>query len=211
MTEKEMNQLADIIVDKLIEKQKEYWLDKFSKKANVLELPYDFPRSSRDNDKGGNLIKKVKTSKVEELKEIAKSEGTTMYGLFLAMFKILLYKLSNQQDIIVGTPVAARPHKDLESIAGVFINTLPIRNHVDGQISFKNFVKQIKENSITDLDNQLYPYEDLVDELQIDRDSKRNPLFDVSFNFMKQDWNLLHIPGISIEPYTMEYLSLIHI
>ncbi|WP_299135409.1 non-ribosomal peptide synthetase/type I polyketide synthase [uncultured Tenacibaculum sp.] len=190
---------------KEIERQKGYWLNKFSKDLDVLELPYDFPRSSKDNDKGGNFIKRVNPSKVEQLKEIAKSEGVTMYGLFLSMFKVLLYKLSNQQDIIVGTPVAARPHIDLESITGVFINTLPIRNNVNGQITFKDFVKQIKEGCTVDLDNQLYPYEDLVDELQIDRDSNRNPLFDVSFNFMKQDWNLLHIPGISIEPYTMEY------
>src|SRR5690606_26180798 len=186
-------------------KQKEYWLNKFSNNVPTLELPYDYPRSVRNSDQGGNLLVKLDHSKVEQLKKIALSEGLTLYNLFLSMFNILLYKLSNQKDIVVGSPVAGRPHDDLESITGVFINTLPIRNQLQGDMTFKEFVQQVQKGSTTDLDHQLYPYEDLVDELNLERDLSRNPLFDVSFNFMEQDLNIMNISGFDIEPYTIKY------
>ncbi len=190
-----------------VKEQKAYWLNKFSEKVPTLELPYDYPRSKKDNDNGGHLVVNLEESKITQLKRIAKSEGLTMYTLFLAMYKVLLYKLSGQQDIIVGTPVAARAHKDLESITGVFINALPVRNKVQEEMTFKEFVKQVQEGSIIDLDHQLCPIEDLIDELKIERDVSRNPLFDVSFNYMKQDIKVPNIPDAEIDLYPLKHIA----
>ncbi|GAA4115508.1 surfactin non-ribosomal peptide synthetase SrfAB [Aquimarina addita] len=188
-----------------IKKHKEYWLDKFSNNLPVLELPYDFARSTRNSDQGGNVLIKIDQAKVQQLKLIALSEGLTLYNLFLSMYNILLYKLSNQKDIVVGSPVAGRPHHDLESMTGVFINTLPIRNQLQGDMTFNEFVQQVQKGSVRDFDHQLYPYQDFVDELHLERDLRRNPLFDVSFNFMKQDVNIMNLSGLVIEPYTIKY------
>ncbi len=190
---------------KEIKIHKKYWLDKFSKQAPVLELPYDYPRTVKNADNGGNLLIKIDGDKVEKLKKIAQDEGLTLYNLYLSMYNVLLYKLSNQEDIVIGTPVAGRPHHDLESIAGVFINTLAIRNQFQGSVTFKEFAKQVQKGSITDLDHQLCPYEDLVDELNLERSLTRNPLFDVSFNFVKQDSNITSNSSLNVELYDIEY------
>ncbi|WP_147239340.1 non-ribosomal peptide synthetase, partial [Tenacibaculum sp. E3R01] len=188
-----------------IRQHKKYWLDKFSKEVPTLELPYDYPRTFKNTDDGGNLLIKIDDNRVGQLKKIAQEEGLTLYNLFLSMYNILLYKLSNQKDIVIGTPVAGRPHHDLESITGVFINTLPIRNQFKGDITFKEFVKQVQKSSIADLDHQLCPYEDLVNELNIERSLNRNPLFDVCFNFIKEDLGIMSFSGLNVELYDIEY------
>lgn len=188
-----------------IERQKTYWLEKFSSPVTALELPYDFPRTKLNSDDAGHLLIKIDPSKTEQLKEIASKEGITLYSLYLAMYKVLLYKLSSQKDIVVGTPLAGRPHHDLENIAGVFINILPVRNQVSGEMTFAKFVQQVQSGSAVDLDHQLYPYEDLVDALDLKRELTRNPLFDVSFNYMKQDLELMTLSGLGVTPSDIQF------
>lgn len=188
-----------------IERQKTYWLEKFSSPVPTLELPYDFPRTELNSDDAGHLLIKIDPAKAEHLKEIASNEGITLYSLYLAMYKVLLYKLSSQKDIVVGTPLAGRPHHDLESIAGVFINILPVRNRLSDEMSFAAFVQQVQSGSVVDLDHQLYPYEDLVDALNLKRELTRNPLFDVSFNYMKQDLEMMNFSGLEVTPCDIQF------
>ncbi len=188
-----------------IAKHKEYWLNKFSEEVPTLELPYDYQRPSKRTDQGESCLLEFDKAQVAKLKKLAQSEGLTMYTLFLAMYNVLLYKLSNQNDIVIGTPVVGRPHKDLETIAGLFINTLPMRNKLEGATTFKKFVQQVQQDNSQDLDHQLYPYEDLVDTLNIERNLSRNALFDVFFTFQKEDINALEISDFTVESHTVNY------
>ena len=92
---------------------------------------------------------------------------------------MLLNKLSNQTDIVVGTPTVGRHHADLEGLVGMFVNTLALRNKADSNLSFRDFLANVKQNTLKAFDNQLYQYEELVDTLEIPRGTGHNPLFDV--------------------------------
>ncbi|MCP4217778.1 MAG: hypothetical protein GY765_24265, partial [bacterium] len=87
---------------------------------------------------------------------------------------------------IVGTPTAGRRHADLESIIGIFVNTLPMRNYSTGNKTVKTYLEEIKEHTLAAFENQEYQFEDLVDRLSVTRDTGRNPIFDVMFNLVNQ-------------------------
>ncbi|MCP5052975.1 MAG: hypothetical protein GY940_37750, partial [bacterium] len=98
-----------------------------------------------------------------------------------AVINLLLARLSGGEDIVVGTPSAGRRHADLENIIGMFINTLPLRNYPRQERGFKDFLKEVGERTLSAFENQDYPFEDLVEHLVVERDTGRNPLFDVMF------------------------------
>jgi len=131
-----------------------------------------------------------------------------MQMLLLAVFNILLSRLSGQEDIIVGTSVAGRRHADLEKIIGVFINTLALRNFPSGEKKFLEFLREVKENALGAYENQEYPFEDLVNRVVSRRDTSRNPLFDAMFEMRKlgeheEVGERAGMSGLSVKPYRL--------
>ncbi|WP_312580197.1 amino acid adenylation domain-containing protein, partial [Clostridium sp.] len=110
--------------------------------------------------------------------------GTTMHMTLLSALNILLSKYSGKEDIVIGVPVAGRPHADLQNIIGMFVNTLALRNKPEGDKKYVDFLKEVKENSLKAYENQSYQFEALVEKLNVRRDTSRNPLFDVVFNMI---------------------------
>ncbi|MGX9933703.1 condensation domain-containing protein, partial [Virgibacillus salarius] len=110
-----------------------------------------------------------------------------MHMVLLSAYYLLLSKYSGQEDIVIGTPVAGRSHADLQSIIGMFVNTLALRNRVDGNKRYVDFLKAVKENVLLAYENQSYQFEELIERLHINRDASRNPLFDVMFNMNPVD------------------------
>ncbi|MCP4220779.1 MAG: amino acid adenylation domain-containing protein, partial [bacterium] len=105
----------------------------------------------------------------------------TLFMVLLTLFNLFLARLSGQEDIIVGCPIAGRRHADLESIIGMFVNTLALRNFPNGAKTFSTFLKEVKANTLAALQNQDFPFEDLVEKVEVVRNAGRNPLFDAMF------------------------------
>lgn len=166
---------------KSIEGQKQYWQNLFEKTPSVLKLPTDFERPSIISYNGAGVEFKIGAEQTKALVSLAKSLNTTLFSVILGAFKIMLHKVTNQKDLIIGTPVSGRRHTDLEHILGVFINILAFRNQVHDSDSLYSFLKRVHQTSIKSLENQDYPYENLVNDLGIAGDISRNPLFDVMF------------------------------
>ncbi|MCK8524317.1 amino acid adenylation domain-containing protein, partial [Aquimarina sp. D1M17] len=167
----------------VVDNHRKYWLEKYNEEVKTLELPTDYPRPLRLDNSGDIHSLQLTKFQSDKLRSLANSSGVTMYTLFLAMYNILLSKLSNQSDIVVGTPTAGRHHADLEGLVGMFVNTLPLRNQVDSELTFTDFLTEVQEQTVQAFDHQLYQYEELVDDLKLSRDSGHNPLFDVLFNY----------------------------
>jgi len=119
-----------------------------------------------------------------KLRKLTKETGTTMHMSLLSAFNILLSKYSGQEDIVIGTPIAGRLHEDLQNIMGMFVNTLALRNKLEGNKKYIDFLNEVKENSLKAYENQSYQLEALVEKLDIRRDISRNPLFDIMFNMV---------------------------
>ncbi|MCP4215073.1 MAG: hypothetical protein GY765_10465, partial [bacterium] len=166
----------------LKKQQESYWLEEYSDGTQQLNLPLDSPRSEIRSVQGSTYDFEIDATQTHKLQEIARAEGVTMFVMLLALFNILLSKLSGSETVVIGTPVSGRRHIDLERVMGMFVNTLPLKNHLAPDTAFKQFLAEVKEHSLQAFDNQDYPLEDLVDKLLETRDPSRHPIFDVLFS-----------------------------
>ncbi|HLP58100.1 MAG TPA: amino acid adenylation domain-containing protein, partial [Candidatus Deferrimicrobium sp.] len=162
-----------------LKRQGEFWVKEFAGEIPVLELPVDYPRPLLQSFEGNSIDFEIAIEETRGLHAAAQQEGATLFMILTAVFNILLAKLSRQEEIIVGTPVAGRRHGDLEKIIGMFVNTLALRNYPSGFPTFREFLRDVKERLLLVFENQEYPFEELVDKLLLPRDIGRNPLFDV--------------------------------
>ncbi|WP_259472806.1 non-ribosomal peptide synthetase, partial [Clostridium estertheticum] len=122
----------------------------------------------------------------------------------LSAYNILLSRYSGQEDIIVGSPIAGRPHADLQGIVGMFVNTLAMRNYPKGEKTFKKFLQDVKGNALSAYENQEYQFDKLIEELDIRRDLSRNALFDTMFVLQNIDIKELEIDNLKFKQYEFE-------
>jgi iturin family lipopeptide synthetase A len=190
-----------------IKKQEEYWLSRYPDEIPVLHLAADHPRPAVQAFEGSSITFELDHRAKENLKKLGQEHDATLFMVTLAVFNILLAKLSGQEDIVVGSPVAGRTHADLQYIMGVFVNTLTLRNKPNGEKTFRAFLKEVKENAIKAFENQEYPFEDLVDNLAVSRDISRNPLFDVMFVLQNVEIEAGMIPEAQITGLKWKFLE----
>ncbi|MFS4449711.1 amino acid adenylation domain-containing protein [Maribacter sp. 2307UL18-2] len=181
--------------------QREYWLKEYGGDINSLDLPLDYRRPLRKNHKGSAITFSISKNQTSRLRELTKETGATMFMLVLSVFNVLLSKLCSQEDIVVGTPISGREHPDLESLMGMFVNMLPLRNYVTGEISFLEFLRTLKGKVLTSFENQSFLYEELVEDLGLSRTSNRNPLFDVVLAFHNFEQSNLEIPNLKFKRF----------
>ncbi|MFC2146919.1 condensation domain-containing protein, partial [Acidobacteriota bacterium] len=131
-----------------LEKQKTYWKKHLGGEIPVLDLPTDYVRPTIQRFEGSSLTFEIDREEINALRSLGLAEGFTLYMIMLAVYYILLSKLGNQEDILVGTPTAGRRHADLEQIIGMFVNTLVLRNYPSGDKTYRGFLKEIKKRSL---------------------------------------------------------------
>jgi len=174
-----------------LKKQEEYWLQEFADHLPELRLPLDYPRPPLQSFEGSLVTFEIDAPQTQELKVLAESEKTTLFMVLLAIYNVLLARLSGQEQIVVGTGVAGRNHEELQNLVGTFINTLPLKNFPAGSKTFTMFLKEIREKTLTAFANQDYPFDELVDKVAPHRTRNRNPLFDVFLMSLVMDRNTM--------------------
>jgi len=160
-------------------KQKLYWQKEFSGQLPRLNFPTDFPRPAVKTYGGETVEKTLEPTLTAAIKEIGKKCEFTLFVFLNVVVNILIYRYTAQPDIIIGTPTAGRNHPDLENQIGCYINTLALRTRVNGKESFEQYCRQVKQSITRAQDNQMYPFDRLVDDLNLRRDTSRHPLFDI--------------------------------
>lgn len=157
-----------------------YWKNNLDGVA-TLELPTDFVRPAIQTVSGSIRNFEIDNKLSAGIREFCQQQGTTLYMTLLSVFNVLLHRYSGQEDICVGTGIAGRQQKELEGLIGFFINTLAMRNTVSGDLSFKEFLQQVKQTTLNAYTHQEVPFEKVVDAVVRDRDLSRNPIFQVTF------------------------------
>jgi hypothetical protein len=190
--------------NEILKQQEAYWLEQFKGDIPALNLPTDYMRPALQSFAGRVSKFEMDREDTRLLKLLAHQEGTTLFIVLLSIYTIFLAKLGGQEDIVVGTPVAGRRHADLESVIGMFVNTLALRNFPLRTRTLNQFLKETKERAINAFENQDYPYENLVETVAVRRDTSRNPLFDTVFLLQNVDFPALEIPGMTLTPYDFE-------
>ncbi len=173
-----------ILSEESLGMNKDYWKQKLSNPRPQLNLPADFSRSDSFTMDGDLLQSTINDAHAIALKGIGSCLNASLYMTLLSAVYILLHKYSGDEDIMVGAPVAGRQHYDTENQVGFFINTLVLRNEINPENTFQEILLKVKDNLTGAFDNQIYPFDRLVDELDVERIQNRNPLFDVMVVWM---------------------------
>jgi len=168
------NYLQGEVFDKKIN----YWKEKLEG-ITPLQLPADFSRPAARSTRGASKDFSIDKKLFDQLHNLSRGQGATMYMTLLAAFKVLLYKYSGQQDITVGTSIANRSQRELGELIGFFVNTLALRSEVNGEGSFTEFLQQVKLTTLEAYEHQDVPFEKVVEVVVKERDAGRSPLFQV--------------------------------
>ena len=177
-----------------LETQLNYWRNKLLN-YEALSLATDKPRPANFELIGSNVNFILDQRLSGQLKNLARKQGCTLYTLMLTGFYILLHKYTSQQDIIVGTPVANRHYPEIQHLIGFFVNHLILRQQIKSEENAKNLMENIWEDLLQAQSCQDIPFEKLVTELDIDKDTSRHPIFQIAFSV--QGVKRQHSPQIS--------------
>jgi len=186
----------------VLNSQLSYWKQKLSGNLPVLQLPTDYPRPLRQNYQGGKHSLKLTKGLTTAIKTLSQQHGVTVFMTFLGAFQTLLYRYTEQEDIIIGTPIACRNQAETEKLIGLFLNNLAIRTNLSGNPTFRQLLAQVRQVTLEAYENQDLPFEKLVEELQPKRSLSRHPIFDVMLNFINIPQTAFTLPGLSISKFS---------
>jgi amino acid adenylation domain-containing protein/non-ribosomal peptide synthase protein (TIGR01720 family) len=184
--------------------QLSYWKQHLQEAPALLELPMERARAPVRNSGGAHHAIQVSAEVSETLKELSKREGATLFMVLLAAFGVLLRRYSAQDDIVIGTPIANRNRIETENLIGFFVNQVGLRMDVAGDQTFKQLVQRVKETALRAYANQDLPFEQLIDELRLERDLSYTPLFQVMFAMQNVPIGRLSLAGLTLSPVEVE-------
>jgi non-ribosomal peptide synthetase component F len=190
------------LTDAILEDQLAFWKGKLSNYSN-LDLPTDFPRPNAITYQGASVDFILTAEQRNLLYEFAKNQGTTAHSVLLSAVSVFLNKYTGQDDIIVGGPIANRQSEQTRGMIGLFLNTLPMRVNLNDVENFATLVKRVHVNQIEIQTNQDLPFEKLVEEIAVERDISRHPIFQVAFVFQSagQETNASHDINNYLRPF----------
>jgi len=169
-----------------------YWQQQLEGVPTVLELPTDYPRPPVQSLKGARYPLKLGLSLTQALKQLSQAEGVTLFMTILTAFNGLLYRYTGQTDLLVGAPVANRNQIATEGLIGVLVNMLALRTQLQGDLSFRQLLQQVKATVVAANAHQDLPFERLVDVLQPQRSRSYAPLLQI----------ILTVQTAPVETYT---------
>jgi amino acid adenylation domain-containing protein/non-ribosomal peptide synthase protein (TIGR01720 family) len=182
----------------MLEEQLAYWREQLAGAPAVLELPTDHARPVMQSFKGAGHSFELSKGLTEQLKQLSRREGVTLFMTLLAAFKVLLYRYTNQTDIVVGTPIAGRTRRETEGLIGFFVNTLALLTKVEARESFREMVRRVREMTLGAYAHQDIPFERLVEEIQPERSLSHTPLFQVMFVMQNAPAPVFELGGLRL-------------
>ncbi len=177
-----------------------YWKERLAGAPTLIDLPTDHPRPALQTFRGAHQSLVLSRHVQDGLKALSRQEGMTQFMTLLAAFKVLLYRYTSQDDLIVGTPIANRNRLETEGLIGFFVNALVLRTDLSGNPPFREFLRQVREVCLGAYAHQDLPFDRLVEELQVKRDLNRNPLFQVMFALHDASLRAVELAGLTLSP-----------
>jgi amino acid adenylation domain-containing protein len=184
-----------------IQMQENYWLKQFEGDIPVLHLPTDFSRPILQSFQGNSIQFQIQREVTQKIYKMVEKEDVTLYMFMLAVLNAFLFKITGQEDISFGSPVANRRHTDLQALVGMFVNMLVIRNYPSGNRTFSNFLRDVRRRTLEAFENQDYKFEDLVERVGVEKDPTRNPLFDLFFTLQNMEIPEIEISQLKLAPF----------
>jgi|GEM_PF-597043 len=192
------------IQSEAMDEQIAYWREQLEGMPSVLELPADQLRSKSQSFQGAFQNFTLSSADTETLKELSRQNGITLFTTLLAIFKVFLSRLTGQEDIVVGSPVANRNSQEFEEVIGLFINILVMRTDLSGDPSFVDLLQRVRQTVLGAQEHQELPFDRLVEALQPERDLSHAPIVQVLFVQLVKPPQSINLPGLVLKPQEVE-------
>lgn len=186
------------IAGNVVQSQLAYWLAHLDAAPEVLTLPLDRPRPPVQSYRGGSVEFSLDRELTSSIKSLCRDQNVTVAMLLFATWTVLLSKLSGQEDIVVGMPVANRQRAELEGLIGCFVNTLAIRAQPESDAYVSDFLQKIKRVMFDGYANQDVPFERVVQQIRPVRSLSYSPVYQVMFVLQNAPGKYLDLPGASV-------------
>ncbi|WP_313645936.1 non-ribosomal peptide synthetase [Pseudomonas sp.] len=187
------------LVGEQLQRQAEYWRQALEGAPSLLKVPTDRPRPERQDFAGASLPVQLDPQLVAGLRGLAQRHGVTLYMIVLGAWATLLARLSGQQEVVIGCPIAGRGHAELETLVGLFVNTLAIRIDSTAAATGQALLTQVKAQVLQAQAHQDLPFEHVVELLRPTRSFGHTPLFQTTLNWQATQGQALHLQGLQLE------------
>ncbi|MCJ8269238.1 MAG: condensation domain-containing protein, partial [Psychrosphaera sp.] len=195
----------DWLQGEVLESQLKYWQQQLQGAPELLQLPTDFPRPAVQSNRGARLTTPISTQLFQQLQDLSKAQGCTLFMTLLSAFNVLLYRYTGQADIPIGSAIANRTHSKIENLVGFFVNTLVLRTQVQAGISFSALLKDVRQTALEGYAHQDTPFEYLVEQLNPQRSTAHSPLFQVLFAGQNNRDSELELSQLDIQPLAQDF------
>ncbi|MBW8877601.1 MAG: amino acid adenylation domain-containing protein, partial [Acidobacteria bacterium] len=183
----------------VLEAQLSYWRRQLAGLPQVHGLPLDRPRPARQGFEGGEHIQRLGRELRDRAEVRCRESGVTLFMFLQAAFSVLLSRYSHEQDIVVGSPIAGRVHRDVEPLIGFLVNTLVLRSDLSGNPRFLDFLETSRQTILDSYAHQHVPFEMLVEELKPERSLRHSPLFQILIVLQNTEQNNVELGGSRLE------------
>lgn len=176
----------------------QYWTKQLSG-VPPLDLPLDRPRPAVQTFNGGRRSRILAADVSTAVRALARQSNATLFMVMAGAVQVLLSRSSDQRDFAIGIPAISRPSPDLDDVVGPFLNTLVLRADLSGAPSFVDLLGRVRRTVLDAYTHADAPFERLIDEVGIKRDTSRHPLFQVMFVFEQWDGTPPAAPGLTVQ------------
>jgi amino acid adenylation domain-containing protein len=184
-----------------LERELAYWRKQLSGALPLLQLATDHSRPSVQGSRGAHHPVRLSRGLTDRLTSVSRRERVTLFMTLLAAFQTLLYRYTEQEDILVGSAIAGRNQVELESLIGVFVNTLVLRTDLSGDPTFRELLDRVRDVTLGAYAHQDVPFEKLVEELHPERSLAHAPLCQAIFVFQNTPQHTLELLGLATAPF----------
>ncbi|WP_424101438.1 SDR family NAD(P)-dependent oxidoreductase [Moorena producens] len=193
------------LTGEVLEKQLNYWKQKLAGVSPVLELPTDYPRPAEPTFQGGIKSFQLDSNLTQKLRQLSQESGSTLFMILLSAFFVLLSRYSGQSDLVVGSPIANRKPKEVESLIGFFANTIVLRADLSDNPTLREFLNQVRKTTLDAYTHQDLPLDKLVEEVAPQRDLSYNPLIQVVFALQNAQMDAWNLPGLRVNERELDF------
>ncbi|MEI8632747.1 condensation domain-containing protein [Vibrio sp. PP-XX7] len=184
--------------------QQAYWREQLKGAPDCLLLPTDRPRPESQDYAGAMVPVRLDRALTHGLRILGQRHGATLFMTLLTSWSMLMARLSNQDDVVIGTPFAGRTQTAVEDLIGMFVNTQAQRVDLSGQPTTESLLQQVKATTLAAQVNQDVPFDQVVEAVSPTRSLSYTPIFQVLFALQNTPEMAFELPGLTLSPLETE-------
>ncbi|HEX6909623.1 MAG TPA: condensation domain-containing protein, partial [Longimicrobium sp.] len=192
------------LTGEVLQAQLDYWRRKLAGAPPLLELPTDRPRPAVQTYAGAEAAVVLEGADAEAVRQLGRREGSTLFMVLLAAMSVVFSRLSGQDDVVIGTPIAGRTRRETEGLIGLFLNSLALRTDLSGAPTFRELLRRVRETTLEAYAHQDLPFERILQELAPERSLSHSPLFQVMLNLANFAYGDASMPGLEVHGVEMD-------